>query len=79
VTAPRAAIHGVKGEWELENVGVAPDIEVDLDPAAYRNGHDAQLDKAIEVVMQQLKEHPLPQYKRPEYSNYHEKDGLGAK
>jgi tricorn protease len=79
VTAPRAAIYGLKGEWEVENVGVAPDIEVDLDPAAYRNGHDAQLDKAIEVVMQQLKEHPLPKYERPAYPNYHEKDGLGAK
>ena len=79
VTAPRAAIYGLKGEWEVENVGVAPDIEVDLDPAAYRNGHDAQLDKAIEVVMQQLKEHPLPQFQRPAYPNYHEKDGLGAK
>ena len=79
ITSPRAAIYGLKGEWEVENIGVAPDIEVELDPAAYRNGHDAQLDKAIEVVMQQLKEHPLPQYQRPAYPNYHEKDGLGAK
>jgi tricorn protease len=79
VTAPRAAIYGLKGEWEVENHGIAPDFEVDLDPAAYRQGHDAQLDKAIEVVMQQLKEHPLPQYPRPPYPNYHEKDGLGAK
>jgi len=79
VTAPRAAIYGLKGEWEVENHGVAPDYEVDLDPAAYRQGHDAQLDKAIEVVMQQLKEHPLPQYPRPAYPNYHENDGLGAK
>jgi tricorn protease len=79
VTAPRAAIYGLKGEWEVENHGVAPDIDVDLDPAAYRQGHDAQLDKAIEVVMQELKEHPLPQYQRPAYPNYHEKDGLGAK
>jgi tricorn protease len=79
VTAPRGAIYGLKGEWEVENHGVAPDIEVDLDPAAYRQGHDAQLDKAIEVVMQQLKEHPLPQFQRPAYPNYHEKDGLGAK
>jgi tricorn protease len=79
VTSPRAAIYGLKGEWEVENIGVAPDIEVDLDPAAYRNGHDAQLDKAIEVVMQQVKEHPLPEFKRPAYPNYHEKDGLGAK
>ena len=79
VTAPRAAIYGLNGEWEVENHGVAPDYEVDLDPAAYRQGHDAQLDKAIEVVMQQLKEHPLPQYKRPPYPNYHEHDDLGAK
>jgi tricorn protease len=79
VTAPRAAIYGLKGEWEVENHGIAPDYDVELDPAAYRIGHDAQLDKAIEVVMQQLKEHPLPEFKRPAYPNYHEKDGLGPK
>ncbi len=78
VTAPRAAIYGLNGEWEVENHGVPPDYEVDLDPAAYRQGHDAQLDKAIDVVMQQLKEHPLPQYKRPAYPNYHEHDDLGS-
>jgi tricorn protease len=59
--------------------GVAPDIKVDLDPAAYRQGHDTQLDKAIDVVMEQLKAHPLPQYQRPAYPNYHDKDDLGAK
>ena len=79
VTAPRAAIYGLNGDWEVENHGIAPDVEVDLEPAAWRNGHDAQLDKAIEVVMQQLKEHPLPDIKRPPYPNYHENDGLGAK
>ena len=79
VTAPRGAIYGLNGDWEVENHGVPPDYEVDLDPAAYRQGHDAQLDKAIEVVMQQLKEHPLPQIKRPAYPNYHEHDDLGAK
>lgn len=77
VTAPRAAIYGLKGEWEVENHGVPPDYDVDLDPAQWRKGHDAQLDKAIEVVMQELKEHPLPKIKRPPYPNYHEHDGLG--
>jgi tricorn protease len=77
VTAPRAAIYGLNGEWEVENHGVAPDYEVDLDPAAFRQGHDAQLEKAVEVVMQQLKEHPLPQHPRPAYPNYHKADGLG--
>jgi tricorn protease len=77
VTAPRAALYGLNGEWEVENHGVAPDIEVDLDPAAWRAGHDAQLDKAIEVVLEQLKQHPLPEIKRPEYPNYHLHDDLG--
>ena len=79
VTAPRAAIYGLQGDWEVENHGVPPDYEVDLEPAAWRQGRDAQLDKAIEVVMQLLKEHPLPQIQRPAYPNYHEHDDLGAK
>ena len=79
VTAPRAAIYGLNGDWEVENHGIPPDVEVDLDPAAWRTGHDAQLEKAIEVVMQQLKEHPLPQIQRPPYPNYHEHDDLGVK
>jgi len=79
VTAPRAALYGLNGEWEVENHGVAPDVEVDLDPAAWRQGRDAQLEKAIEVEMQQLKEHPLPQIQRPAYPNYHEHDDLGVK
>ncbi|HET9407957.1 MAG TPA: PDZ domain-containing protein [Candidatus Sulfotelmatobacter sp.] len=79
VTAPRAGLYGLNGEWEVENHGIPPDYEVELDPAAWRQGHDAQLDKAIEIVMQQLKEHPLPVIKHPPYPNYHEHDGLGAK
>jgi tricorn protease len=79
VTAPRAAIYGLNGDWEVENHGIPPDVEVDLEPAAWRQGHDAQLEKAIEVVMQQLKEHPLPEIKKPAYPNYHEHDDLGAK
>jgi tricorn protease len=77
VTAPRAAIYGLNGEWEVENHGVAPDYEVDLDPAAFRQGRDAQLEKAVDVVMQLLKEHPQPAHPRPPYPNYHRSDGLG--
>jgi tricorn protease len=77
VTAPRAAIYGLNGEWEVENHGVPPDYEVDLDPAAYRQGRDSQLEKAIQVVMKLLEEHPPEQHPRPPYPNYHERDGLG--
>jgi tricorn protease len=71
VTAPDAAIYGLKGEWEVENNGVAPDIEVEMDPAAWRQGRDPQLEKAVEAVMEELKKNPRPQYKRPAYPNYH--------
>lgn len=79
VTAPRAAIYGLQGEWEVENHGVPPDIDVELDPATWRQGRDAQLEKAIEVVIEELNEHPLPATKRPPYPNYHEHDDLGTK
>ena len=35
--------------------GVAPDIEVQMDPKAWREGHDPQLEKAIEIVLNELK------------------------
>jgi tricorn protease len=79
VTAPRAALFGLNGDWEVENRGISPDVDVDLDPAIWRQGRDAQLEKAIEVEMQQLKEHPLPEIKRPAYPNYHEHDDLSGK
>ena len=33
VTAPSSAVWGPAGEWDAENVGIAPDIEVEHDPA----------------------------------------------
>ena len=75
VTAPRVAIYGLKGDWEVENRGIAPDVEVEMDPAAVRQGHDPQLEKAVELVMEQLKKNPPPAYTRPEYPNYHQKVG----
>jgi tricorn protease len=78
VTSPRWALYGLEGDWEVENRGIAPDVEVDLDPAAVRQGHDPQLEKAVEVVMRLLAEQPLPAHKRPAYPNYHKADGLGT-
>lgn len=44
-----------EGQWRVENEGVAPDIEVQLDPAAVNEGRDNQLDAAIDTVMAQLR------------------------
>jgi tricorn protease len=73
VTAPRWAIYGTKGQWEVENHGIDPDVEIDLDPKLVREGHDPQLEKTVEVLMQSLKDHPLPTYQRPAPFNYHPK------
>lgn len=73
MTAPRVGIYGLKGDWEVENHGITPDVEVDLDPALVRQGHDPQLEKAVEVILEELKKNPLPTYKKPEYPNYHQK------
>jgi tricorn protease len=70
VTAPDAAIYGLNGEWEVENVGVPADIEVEFDPAMWRQGRDPQLEKAIEYLMGELKKNPRPQYKLPAFPNY---------
>jgi len=71
VMAPREAIYGLKGDWEVENHGIKPDIEVMMDPKLVREGHDPQLEKAVETVMELLKEHPLPEYPKPQYPDYH--------
>ncbi|HHQ49326.1 MAG TPA: hypothetical protein ENK19_10655, partial [Acidobacteria bacterium] len=70
ITAPRWAIYGLNGHWEVENHGVAPDIEVEQDPKLVREGHDPQLEKAVEVVLEQLAKHPLPKFERPPYPVY---------
>lgn len=49
------------GQWIVENHGVDPDILLDNDPIKEQAGIDQQLNKAIETVMEQLKDRkPLP-------------------
>jgi tricorn protease len=74
VTAPNAAFWFPSGEWEVENHGVDPDIDVEFDPEAVRAGHDPQLEKAVEVVLEALKKNPPQAAKRPAYPNYHAAD-----
>jgi tricorn protease len=74
VTAPSLAFFTTDGHWGIENEGVPPDIEVEMDPKAWRQGHDPQLEKAVETVLQELKEHPLPKPEVPTFPVYHESD-----
>ncbi|MCI0666299.1 MAG: S41 family peptidase, partial [Acidobacteria bacterium] len=65
----RAFFDPKKGVW-LENFGVAPDIDVELMPSAWRAGRDPQLEKAVQVVMDMLKKHPRSVPQRPKYPVY---------
>jgi tricorn protease len=79
ITAPNFGFYSPEGKWEIENHGVAPDIEVEMDPAAWRAGHDPQLEKAVDVLLKELKDHPRPpQPKRPPFPNYHNGNAQNA-
>jgi tricorn protease len=58
LSVPFFRVFTPEGEWHVENEGVAPDIDVPLDPLAVNAGNDVQLDAAIADVMQQLKNAP---------------------
>ena len=66
VTAPNLAIWTEEG-FVVENVGVAPDIEVEQWPADINKGRDPQLEKAIEVALQELAKNPPKEPVRPPY------------
>ncbi len=67
VTAPTFSFYNTDGEWDVENQGVDPDIEVVDDPSLMQNGGDPQLDRAIAEVMKALEENPPVHPARPEY------------
>ena len=55
LTVPFFRFYTPEGEWRVENEGVAPDMEVQLDPLAVNEDRDPQLDAAIEELTGQLK------------------------
>jgi len=61
------AFYNEKGQWLIENHGGDPDILLENDPASASAGRDAQLDKAIEVLLAQIKEKPFTWPPVPKY------------
>lgn len=55
VYVPEFGMGGPDGDWIIEGEGVAPDIEVDNDPAG---SGDAQLDRGIAEVLQRIEARP---------------------
>lgn len=65
ITAPNLAFYNLKGEWDVENIGVAPDIEVEYTPAEVIKGRDPQIERAVAEAMKLLERNPVPRLKRP--------------
>jgi tricorn protease len=57
MTVPHFRFVDADNQWSVENEGVAPDIEVELDPVATNNGSDSQLQAAIEQIMAMLEDY----------------------
>lgn len=74
IGTPNLAFYNLEGSWEIENHGVSPDIEVEMNPKLVRQGHDPQLEKAVEVVLDRLKKNPVNYGTRPSYPDYHKKE-----
>jgi tricorn protease len=56
---------------EVENHGIAPDIEVENDPASVATGHDASRERAVQKTLDALKKNPVVFPDLPPYPNYH--------
>ena len=53
ITAPRGGFYDLQGKWDVENVGIAPDIEVEETPLSARDG-DAQLARGVVEALRLL-------------------------
>ena len=54
VRTPGTGLWNVKG-YNLENYGVPPDVDVDNTPEDFLAGRDAQVEKAVEVLKEEIK------------------------
>jgi len=77
ITRPEFSLYGLDSQWLIENRGVQPDVVVDNPPDLVVKGQDPQLEKAIEMLLEQIKANPkkLPA-RPPDLPAYPEGPGL---
>jgi len=68
IRLPNRAAYDPSGTtWGIENIGVAPDFDVEIAPADVIAGRDPQLEKAIEVALAEISKNPQIAPKRPPF------------
>lgn len=61
------AFYGKEGNWLVENHGADPDMLIENDPVSVMEGHDKQLETAIEFLMNKIKAEPFVFPAKPAY------------
>lgn len=65
ITAPNLAFYNLDGEWDVENIGVAPDIEVEYSASEVLRGGDPQLERAVTEALKLLDKETFKHLPRP--------------
>jgi tricorn protease len=65
VNVPNYGAWNPEEGWIIEQKGLLPDIDVESDPNAYVLGKDPQLDKAVEVLLEELERNPVKRPQQP--------------
>ena len=75
--APRGGFFDRDGEWAVENEGVAPDIDVEYTPKEVINGHDPQLERAVQEALRLLEANPVQLKPEPPFPIRNRRPGDG--
>ncbi len=76
ITIPEESLYGLESDWIIENHGVEPDIEVDDLPGPVMQGHDPQLERAVQEVMSKIQANPPVLPKEPALSPAYPPEGV---
>lgn len=65
ITSPNFGVYDLDGNWIIENEGVAPDVFVEQTPKDLLAGRDPQLEKTIEILLEEMKTYPYKEVPKP--------------
>ncbi|MCA5006595.1 S41 family peptidase [Sphingobacterium bovistauri] len=65
ITAPNFGVFNLKGNYIIENEGVAPDVFVEQMPKDLLEGRDPQLERTVQLLLEEMKTYPYKVLKKP--------------
>lgn len=69
IAVPRFGIFDENQKWIIEGIGVYPDVEVYDEPHKVAKGIDPSIQKAVEMLLKELKEKPMKKVNAPKDPN----------